>query len=348
MSAVDFGPGHRVLRIGRIWLRVQPRQLLLAALLSVLAAALGLYALATGDYTLGLGEVLNTLAGAGEASSQRVVLQWRLPRVLMALLLGAALGASGAIFQSMTRNPLGSPDIIGFNTGAYTGALAVMLVFGGGYFQVALGALAGGLATAAVVYALSFKNGSEGFRLIIVGIAVSAILASANTWLILRSELEDAMSAAIWGAGSLNAIGWDQATPAAAVALPLALGAMACTRRMRLLELGDDAAVALGINTESSKLSLLVIGVALTALATAAAGPIAFISLAAPQIARRIMGSAGVSLAYSALLGAVLLLASDVLAQRVLENTSLPVGVVTVSIGGVYLIWLLLREARRQ
>ena len=156
------------------------------------------------------------------------------------------------------------------------------------------------------------------------------------------------MSAAIWGAGSLNAIGWDQAIPAAAVALPLALGAMACTRRMRLLELGDDAAVALGINTESSKLSLLVIGVALTALATAAAGPSAFISLAAPQIARRIMGSAGVSLAYSALLGAVLLLASDVLAQRVLENTSLPVGVVTVSIGGVYLIWLLLREARRQ
>lgn len=348
MSTVDFGPGHRVLRLGRISLRVQTRQLLLAALLCTLAAALGLFALATGDFALSVKEVLNALAGTGEASSQRVVLQWRLPRVLMALVLGAALGASGAIFQSMTRNPLGSPDVIGFNTGAYTGALAVMLLLGGGYFQVALGALAGGLATAAVVYALSYRNGSEGFRLIIVGIAVSAVLASVNTWLILRSDLEDAMSAAIWGAGSLNAIGWEQAVPATAIALLLALCAMACARKMRLLEMGDDAAVALGVKAESSKLALLVIGVALTALATAAAGPIAFISLAAPQIARRLMGSAGVTLASSALLGAVLLLASDVLAQRALDNTSLPVGVVTVSIGGVYLIWLLLREARRQ
>lgn len=348
MSAVDFGPGHRVLGIGRLSLRVRRRQLAVAGLLGAVALTLGLLALSTGDFQLGLSEVLGALAGSGDASSQLVVLQWRLPRVLMALLLGAALGASGAIFQSMTRNPLGSPDIIGFNTGAYTGALAVMLIAGGGYFQVAAGALAGGLATAAAVYFLSYKRGAEGFRLIIVGIAVSAVLSSFNTWLILRSELEDAMSAAIWGAGSLNAIGWDQAVPAAAIALPLGACAMMLGRQMRLLEMGDEAATGLGLHPERSKLALLVVGVALTALATAAAGPIAFIALAAPQIARRLTASAGVGLGSSALLGAVLLLASDVIAQRALAHTSLPVGVITVSVGGIYLIWLLLREARRK
>ena len=142
---------------------------------------------------------------------------WRLPRVLLALMLGAALGMSGAIFQSLTRNPLGSPDIIGFNSGAYTGALVVILLIGGTYYEIAVGALVGGIATAAVVYLLAYKRGVQGFRLIIVGIAISAMLGSVNTWMILKAKLDDAMAAAVWGAGSLNGLGWTQVWPVVVV-----------------------------------------------------------------------------------------------------------------------------------
>lgn len=349
-TGVDFGPGHKILtsRTGRFTLRLELRTMLVCSVLAIAGIALALYALATGDFTLTLGEVVRTLLGQGSEQSELVVLTWRLPRVLMALLLGAALGASGAIFQSMTRNPLGSPDIIGFNTGAYTGALLVILVLGGGYLQVAVGALAGGLATAAMVYLLAYKRGSQGFRLIIVGIAFSAFLASVNTWLILRANLEEAMSAAIWGAGSLNAIGWEQGVPALLVTAVFFAAAAALAPRMKMMEMGDDAASALGIRVESSRLLLMVVGVSLTALATAAAGPIAFIALAAPQVARRLARTPGVRMTPAAVLGAVLLLASDLIAQRAFTDTALPVGVVTVSLGGAYLIWLLIREAKRQ
>lgn len=331
-----------------ISLRIDLRSLAVCLGISGLSLLLALYSLATGDFSLSLNEVFQAVIGQGSNASSLVVVQWRLPRVLMALLLGAVMGVSGAIFQSMTRNPLGSPDIIGFNTGAYSGALVVILMFQGGYYAVASGALLGGLLTAAVVYLLAYKHGAQGFRLVIVGIAVSAILASLNTWLILRSDLEDAMSAAVWGAGSLNAIGWDQAVPAVVLSIVILAFALSLSGRMRLLEMGDDAASGLGVRTESSKLWLLVVGVALTAVATAAAGPIAFIALAAPQVARRLTNTAGVRMLPAAVIGAFLLLLSDFIAQRAFVDTSLPVGVVTVSVGGIYLLWLLLREAKRQ
>lgn len=138
-----------------------------------------------------------------------------MPRVLLALMLGAALGAGGAIFQSLTRNPLGSPDIIGFNTGYYTGALVAIVLVGGGYYTTAAASVLGGLLTAAAVYLLAFRRGIGGFRLIIVGIAVGATLASVNTWLIVEASLDTAMAAAVWGAGSLNALGWAQVVPVA-------------------------------------------------------------------------------------------------------------------------------------
>lgn len=323
------------------------RALLVGVPLVLAGLAAGLFALATGDFTLGVGQVLQAFTGDADTLTRTVVLDWRLPRVLSALLFGAALGMSGGIFQSLTRNPLGSPDIIGFNTGAYTGALLVILTVGGSYLQIALGALAGGIVTALTVYLLAFRKGSQGFRLIIVGIGVSAMLASLNQWLILRAELEVSMAAAVWGAGSLNGISWEQAAPAAAVVLVVSVAAMAVSRRMRMLELGDDAARALGVRTEPTRVLLMVLGVALTAAVTAVAGPIAFVALAAPQLARRLTRSAGITLLPSALVGAVLLSASDLAAQRLFAPIQLPVGVVTVCIGGIYLVWLLAREARK-
>ncbi|SDG70172.1 iron-enterobactin ABC transporter permease [Pelagibacterium luteolum] len=350
MSAIDFGRPTRVVRLfdGRLTFRLDMKVTGLVALMVAIALVLTLLTLASGEYQVPLGEVLGALLGQAEGRVHMVVVEWRLPRALLALVFGAALGMSGAIFQSLTRNPLGSPDVIGFNAGAYSGALIVIIGFSGNYYQIAGGALAGGIATALAVYGLAWRQGVQGFRLIIVGIGLSAMLTSLNTWLMLRADLEVAMTAAVWGAGSLNGLGLDKFWPSLIVLALIVPLVLMLERPMKQLEMGDDAARALGTRVELVRLSLLVLGVALTATATAVAGPIAFVSLAAPQIARRITGAAGVALIPSAAVGAVLLVAADFLAQRAFAPTQLPVGVVTVCIGGIYFVWLLVREAQRQ
>jgi iron complex transport system permease protein len=292
-----------------------------------------------------LPDILATLTGGGEEQIRMIVLEWRLPRALLALLLGAALGLSGAIFQSLTRNPLGSPDVIGFATGSYTGALIAMLVLSGGYLATAAGALVGGSITAVAVYLLAYRRGIQGFRLIIVGIGLSAMLQALNAWLIRRADLETAMSAALWGAGSLNGLGIDQLVPVALTLLVLLPITFALARPMRQLEMGDDIAKASGIRSGPLRLALMITGITLTAVVTAAAGPISFIALCAPQIARRLTGSAGTGLGSSALAGALLLAVADYLAQHAF-GFQLPVGVMTVSVGGLYFIWLLIKEGR--
>jgi iron complex transport system permease protein len=237
--------------------------------------------------------------------------------------------------------------VIGFSSGSYTGALVVILVTGGSYLQLASGALLGGLATAVLVYVLAYRRGVQGFRLIIVGIGVSAMLRSLNTWLILRADLDQAMSAAAWGAGSLNGVSWDRVVLGGAVIVMLLASAGMLSRPMRQMELGDDAAASQGVRVSSARLALIVVGVALTATVTAASGPIAFVSLVAPQIARRLTRTAGITLAPAACVGALLLGIADFVAQH-LAPTPLPVGVITVMVGGGYLGWLLFTETRRQ
>lgn len=347
-SRADFGRRTIVLRRAGFALRFQARALVVCTVLAALTVALTMWVLAAGTYPLTVGEVWGALIDDPDAGFARtVVVEWRLPRALAAVIFGAALGVAGAVFQSLTRNPLASPDVIGFSTGSYTGALVVITVIGGSYLAVAGGALIGGVATAAVVYLLAWRQGVQGFRLIIVGIAVSAVLSSFNTWLMLTADLEVALSAAAWGAGSLGDTSWEQVTlGGAAVVLLLALLALLAPG-LRQLELGDDAARATGIRAEPVRLAVVGIGVALTATVTAAAGPIAFVALAAPQIARRLTRSAGVSLVPAAFVGALLLTAADLTAQHLL-SVALPVGVVTVVIGGGYLVWLITHEVRRR
>lgn len=344
---MDFGRRTIVLRRAGFALRWQARSVLLCGTLTVLTVVITAWALTLGDYPLTAAQVWAALIDDPNAGFARtVVVEWRAPRALAALVFGAGLGVAGAVFQSLTRNPLASPDIIGFSTGAYTGALIVIIVIGGSYLELAAGALLGGIATAAVVYLLAMRRGVKGFRLIIVGIAVSAMLASFNTWLTLTAELEVAMSAAAWGAGSLNGIGWEQALWGSLIIVVLLIALTAITPGLRQLELGDDAARATGARAEPIRLVVIIIGVALTAAVTAAAGPIAFIALAAPQIARRLVRTPGVALAPAAATGALLLVIADVIAQHLLP-IALPVGVVTVVGGGCYLVWLIIREVRR-
>lgn len=342
---VDFGSRMLVLRRGPVALRFHARGVVVTGVLSLVVLALSLLALALGDLPLTLAEVLSALTGGQDGITTTVVLDWRLPRVLAAVLFGAAMGASGAVFQSLTRNPLASPDVIGLQAGSYAGGIAAIILLGGGFPTTAAGALAGGLLTAVAVYALAYRRGLLGFRLIVVGIGMNAMLIALSTYLMLRARREVAMSAAVWGAGSLNPVGWPQLLPAAAVIVVALVPLVWLAAPQRQLELGDDAARALGVRLETTRGLLIACAVALTAITTAAAGPIAFVSLAAPQIARRLTGSAGVALAPAAALGALLLVASDVVAQHVLP-VPLPVGVVTVVLGGGYLIWILVHEAR--
>lgn len=344
---VDFGRRTLVVRRKRFGARIDLRSMVVCVALAVGVIALALVALATGSYQLSLGQVATALTGGETGLVHDIVVEWRLPRVGATVVFGAALGVSGAMFQSLARNPLASPDVIGFSTGSYTGALIVIILIGGSYVEVAGGALLGGIATAMLVYVLAWRRGVQGFRLIVVGIGVSAMLASLNTWMLLKAELEVAMAATAWGAGSLNGVSWDQVVIGGAFIVALLVIAGMLSRPMRQLELGDDTAASQGVRIAFARLGLIVVGVALTATVTAASGPIAFVALAAPQIARRLARTAGITLAPAAFVGALLLGAADFVAQH-MAPTPLPVGLITVMIGGGYLGYLLFVEARRR
>ncbi|GAA1681152.1 iron-enterobactin ABC transporter permease [Glycomyces endophyticus] len=336
-----------VLRRRGVAMRLEWRTVVVCAALAIAVACIAVLALMTGSLRLSPGDVLAALAGGRTGLVRDIVVEWRLPRVAAALVFGAALGVSGALLQSLLRNPLADPGIIGFTQGSYTGALIVILIVNGTYWQLVGGALIGGLASAVVVYLLAHRRGVQGFRLIIVGIGVSAMLDSLNTWLILKAELDRAIAAAAWGAGSLNGVTWAQvAFGGAGIAVLLVLAGV-LSRPMQQMELGDDAAASQGVRVASARLGLIVVAVALTATVTAASGPIVFISLVAPQIARRLARTARAGLAPAALVGALLCLAADFIAQH-LAPTPLPVGIITVMLGGGYLGWLLLIEARRR
>ena len=346
-GAVRFGGAQITVRGVRMSGRFALRGVVVAGILVLVAVVIALVSLATGSYALTLHQVVDALVGRETGIVRTVVIEWRLPRVLVALLFGLALGAAGAVFQSLTRNPLGSPDIIGFDTGAYTGALIVMLVtHTPGLYSTTVAAIAGGLTTAALVYLLAYRRGVQGFRLIITGIGITAMLGSLNTWLLLRASTQDAVTASYWGAGSLSNAGYPQLIPSAVIIVVLLVALSGLQRGARTLELGDDAAKQLGVSAERTRLLLVIVGVALSATVTAFAGPIAFISLSAPQIARRLTRSPGVSPGAAALTGGVLLLAADWLAQHAFPVT-LPVGIVTVVLGGGYFVWLLIAEGQR-
>ncbi|MTD14903.1 iron chelate uptake ABC transporter family permease subunit [Nakamurella sp. YIM 132087] len=322
--------------------RADPRpRRVIAAVLMVTAVA-GILTLTLGDYPVDVPGVWQALIGAHEDRLARYfVREIRLPRVIGAVLVGAALGASGAIFQSLSRNPLGSPDLIGFTTGAATGALVEILLGTGSPTAVAGAAVLGGVASAVLIYLLAARRGVSGFRLVLVGVGIAAVLQSVNALLVVRADLAQAQSAAQWLAGSFNDIRWPGLVvliPVLAVLLPWAI---ASRRSLDVLALGDELAGALGVAVGRSRLLLIVVGVLLVAVATAAVGPIAFVALGAPQVARRLTGASGPGVGAAAAVGGLLVLVCDVLAQRLFAPTQLAVGSVTGALGGAFLVWLL-------
>lgn len=343
---VDVGYRHRLLRAGPIQAHVRTRSLVVGIALILAIGASAIAALALGKYTLDPGAVLNTLLGGGSALDRTVVMEWRLPRTLAAVILGGFLAISGALFQTVTRNPLASPDILGLSNGAFTGMLLTVVLFSASWPLMTTGAVIGGFVTAAVIWGLSHRGGVQGFRLIVIGIGVAAMLASANTWMLLEVELETAMFASAWGAGTLNGVTAGPVVGAIACGVPLVVVLVFLSPRLRQLDLGDDVATATGARPVLVRTTSLLVAVGLVSIATAVVGPVAFVALAAPQVARRLARTPYLSLTLSALVGALVLLASDLIAQHVLPMT-LPVGVVTVSVGGLYLVAMIIQEIRR-
>lgn len=316
--------------------------ILVAAVLASFLASLSI-----GDTVLSPIRVVQSLFET-QGGIRMVVVDWRLPRALAAVFFGAALALSGTVFQTITRNPLGSPDVIGLTTGAYTGALVVMTSGSGSGIAVAIGAILGGFATAALVALLIAGRGALGYRIVIVGIGVSAVLAALNSWMLLRARLEVAVSAAIWDAGSLNGVGWQQATVPIVVVTVLMLLVVLARHGLRLIELGDDIGTSLGGRMGIAKIGLVAIAVGLTGVVTAVIGPIAFVSLAAPHLARLVAKNGTAHLVATALMGAMLLSTADIIGQNLVPKHALPVGVVTLVLGGVYLVFLVVRTARQR
>lgn len=341
---VNFGQGRSVLRVRGYSALWNTRVVALVALATIGGIGAFLLAVSLGSYPISPGEVFAILSGADHGFPTQVVLEWRLPRAVAGLVFGAGLGVSGAIFQSITRNPLGSPDVIGLGAGAFTGAL-LAVQFTDSRLAVVVFALVGGLGAGLLVYLLSYRRGLSGIRFVIVGIAVASALTAVNSILLLRMNTFTATTVSVWGQGSLGELKWPAVTPVA-LAVVLLLGcAGTLAPALRQLELGDAAAHSTGVRVERSRLLLLLVGVLLTAVITSITGPIAFIALIAPQLARITSGSAGATLAGSAASGALLLSVAD-LAGAHLFRVSVPVGVVTAVLGGGYLIGLLIREAR--
>jgi iron complex transport system permease protein len=316
------------------------RRSAVVACLVLATLVLAVLSVGTGEFALSPSDVVRTLAGEG-SKAEYLVVTGRLPRVLVAMLVGAALALSGTVFQTLTRNPLGSPDIIGFTTGSATGGVATILLLGAAPALVALGAVAGGLFTAVVVSALCAPRGLLSGRLVLLGVAVSAALAGVNSYLLTRATVEDAGQAATWLVGNLAGRGWGYLVPitvAMAIVVPAVL---AGARPLRMLEMGDDAATGIGVAVHRVRPVLFGLAVTLTAVAVAAAGPIPFVALSAPRIARRLTRVPGPNPVASMCLGALLVVAADYLGQRLLASSLLPVGVVAAALGGLYLLWIL-------
>lgn len=345
---VDFGPYRRAIRVadGRLSGVVNVRAMIVVGACFLGCCVTFVVALATGAYPIEFATFAAVVRGRETGFPATVVLEWRLPRALAATVFGAALGIGGAVLQSITRNPLGSPDVIGFNAGAFTGALIAINWFGGSLGATTALALTGGLSAAAIVYLLAYRRGVSGFRFVVVVVAVSAALTAVNTLLLLRMSTVLATVASIWGQGTLENLRWAQVAPMTAAIFSLVLVGAWFGAGRRQLELGDDVARATGVAVERLRLTLLIWSVLLTAIVTSVCGPIAFVALAAPHIARLATGSSGTPVLGAAAIGALLLSGSDLAASRLLP-VSVPVGVVTVILGGLYLVWLVLRQARR-
>lgn len=335
----------------RVRARSRRRARVAGAVLTALVVPAFLAAVSFGDYPITPGDLLSSLVGAGPARVEFVVTRLRLPRALAGLAVGAALGLAGALFQRVLRNPLASPDVIGVGAGASAAAVVAITLFAASGATVSAAAVLGAAATATVIFLLARQRhrsgaGLHGVRFVLIGVGTGSALLAVVSWLMTSASLTTAQQTLLWLTGSLNSVTWASTVPllvAVAVLIPLGLVA---ARALPRLELGDDAAAALGLPVERARIALLAVGVLLVAVAVAVSGPVSFVALVSGPVASRIAGPGRSSLPHAAGIGALLVLVADLVARHLLGEVPMPVGVVTGAVGAPYLLWLLARSRR--
>lgn len=313
----------------------------------VLAFALALY---LGDYPVPVDGVirslLSPLTGMTDRGVDFIVLQVRLPRAILAILSGAAFALAGITFQTLLRNPLASPDIIGIAHGASASAVFCIIILGWSGLAVSTGAFAGAILTALAIYLLAWRNGVTAYRVVLVGIGMAAMLAAVISFIFTRARLTEVQQAMAWLVGSLNAARPGDILILGGAMLVLIPAMIALLRGLDAMELGDDTARSLGARVELTRLGLMLVAVGFVAFATAAVGPVGFVAFVSGPLARTLLKGAGRGFPQAALVGALVMLVSDLIAQHMLPNTQLPVGVVTGACGALFLIWLLMASGR--
>ncbi|SFJ81686.1 iron chelate uptake ABC transporter family permease subunit [Cellulomonas sp. KH9] len=324
--------------------RLRRRRVVLLVLAVAVVAVAGV-ALCVGERSYPPSEVLRVLLGEQVPGASFNVGVLRTPRVLTGVLVGIAFGMGGVVFQTMLRNPLASPDIIGVSAGSSAAAVVAITMFGLSGTTLSAVAVVAGLVVAAAIYALSWRSGVQGARLVLIGIAVGAMLDSVIAYALTRAGVYDASEALRWLTGSLNSAFWPGVAPLAGALAVLVPTLLVLARRLPALQLGDDAAAGLGVRPDRSRLALLLVAVAVIAVATAATGPIAFVAFLSGPIAHRLVRGTGSLLVPAALVGALLVLVADLVGQHLLVHR-FPVGVVTGVLGAPYLLWLLARTNR--
>jgi iron complex transport system permease protein len=320
------------------------RELVVLGVVVVVLVGLVLVGLGVGDIPLAPGQVVAALVGHGDTVSDFVIGQLRGPRVSAALLVGASLGVAGGIVQSVVRNPIASPDVIGITSGASASGLTAIVLFGVSGVGLFWTVLVGALVVSVLIAGLAWRRGITGNRVVLVGIGVAAMSVSVSGWMLTSGTVQQAGTALLWLSGSLNAVDPGIVGVLAVAFVVLVVAALVQSPRLTVLTLGDEVASSLGLRPNRAKVLLLLTAVCLTAAAVATAGPVSFVALMAAPIARRLVGGGRVALGPAAAVGAVIVLASDLVAQFALPGTTLPVGVVTGVVGAPYLLWLLARS----
>ncbi|MFJ6570049.1 FecCD family ABC transporter permease [Streptomyces sp. NPDC091292] len=337
--------GYAVARLGQANFLIHRRATAIAAALATTLALSCLAYLSTGESFVPPSEVLKVLTGT-PSPNQLVVETLRAPRLVVALMVGAAFGVAGALIQTVARNPLASPDIIGISQGASALTVGAMTFGVTSYTVLPYVGVAGGILAAALVYVFAWRGGLHATRFVLIGIGFAIALRSVTTLFMTKGDYLVAQQAQIWMTGSLNGRGWAEATPLGWTLLALVPAVAWAARAQRTVTLDDDTATGLGVRLNRVRLGLVLLGVVLASVATGAAGPVDFVALLAPQIARRVTRTAQIPLVCSALLGAVVVVVADLLARRLFSPTELPVGVLTAAVGAPYLIWLIVRSRR--
>lgn len=341
---VGADAGRLWIVVGRRSVLITPRHVVVGLILLALSLVVAVASLRLGKFPVTAQEVIDALQGQGRKIVQVVIVKWKLPRIVLGLVAGLALGVAGALFQTITRNPLGSPDLIGFSTGAQTGILISVLLLPGSMLSASLASFIGGAAVGTVTYLVSLRGGFTGLRFILVGIAISSMLVSVNRWLLVRVDDDEGLGALKAITGTLGAARWPVVAPTClAIGVTVVL-ILLVSRHLQVLSLGEQVATILGSPTRRASAVLILLGTVLVAVVTMAAGPIGFVALVAPHLARLLTGSPQSPLLVSGLTGSLLMVGADLLSQLVLE--SMPVSVVTNAVGGLYLMVALTVVAR--